>query len=225
MDLSALSKNVIDEITEIVFGIPIENPKPCDVIFIFGGSHPGLWQKVAEACFAGLGKAIVVTGGYKPTAKKHFTWIDDIKTPESHVIKRELIRLGVPEKLIYCEDKSTNSLENVIFAKDVFDFSRVSSVLLVCKCYGVGRQCRTFKQNIGKPMEIIPYPFNAIVGNNTYLVTRENWMHDGESRYFILTEAAKIYAYGNKGDLEPVLDISDELELLLMQYAHEKGLV
>ena len=48
-----LSRLAIDEITKIIFDQPIAI-KPCDIIFIFGGSHPGLWENGAKAFFKGL---------------------------------------------------------------------------------------------------------------------------------------------------------------------------
>ncbi len=206
------------EITRIVFGIPLELPKPCDMIFIFGGSHPGLWEKASEAYFTGLGKTIITTGGFRVDAKRHYTWKEAVGTPEGQVIKRELIRLGVPENRIFCEDRSINSLENVLFAKEIYDFRDVSSALLVCKSYGAGRQVRTFRQNIGKQMEIIPYPFNTTIGNNKTIITSGNWMNFEESRNYIFTEAVKIYTYGIKGDLQPLTNISEETASWLRKY-------
>ncbi len=218
MDFPSLSLTLASEITRIVFGIPLKSPEPCDVIFIFGGSHPGLWERAAEVYFAGLGKVIIATGGFRLDAKRHFTWKENIGMPEGRVITRELIRLGVPENRIVSENRSTNSLENVLFAKEIYDFSNVSRALLVCKSYGVGRQSRTFQKNIGKPIGIIPYPFDTVIGSNRTVINCDNWMDFEESRNFIITEAAKIYAYGIKGDLQPLTNISEENELLLRQY-------
>jgi len=106
-----LSPSLIEEITKIIFGEPVE-PKPCDLIFIFGGSHPGLWKNGAEAYFKGYGQNVVVTGGYKQDAIRHHTWMHG-QTPESEVIGRELIQLGVPEEIIYTKTWSTNTCENV----------------------------------------------------------------------------------------------------------------
>lgn len=114
VDPPFLSPSLIEEITNITFGEPVD-PKPCDIIFIFGGSHPGLWEKGAEAYFNGFGKVIVATGGTKPDPLRHHSWADK-KTPESEVIRWELVRLGVPQKNIYLETQSTNTYENVRFA-------------------------------------------------------------------------------------------------------------
>jgi hypothetical protein len=62
VDPPPLSPSLIDEITYIHFGEPIP-VEPCDIIFVFGGSHPGLWEKSAEAFFDNLGQDIIVTGG------------------------------------------------------------------------------------------------------------------------------------------------------------------
>lgn len=129
---------LIQEITTIVFDYPSPPIQPSDVIFIFGGSHPGLWQTAAEAYHKGLGRDIVITGGRKPGVQHHYTWVDG-DTPEAQVILRELVKLSVPESIIFYEDKSTNSLDNVLFAKEIYDFSRVRRILVVCKNYGVGR--------------------------------------------------------------------------------------
>jgi uncharacterized SAM-binding protein YcdF (DUF218 family) len=215
-----LTPDLIQEITDVVFGIPNQSIQPCDIIFVFGGSHPGLWQTAAQAYHDGLGKAIIVTGGHKPGVQPHFTWADGVM-PESHVIRRELIKLSVPENVIFYEDKSTNTLENVRFAQAVYDFSKIASILVVCKNYGVGRQCRTLKQQIAKPIKVIPYPFDTEAGWNGPFITRHTWMNYEESKAFIFTQLVKIYHYGKLGHLEPIEQISSTLEELVKRHANE----
>jgi uncharacterized SAM-binding protein YcdF (DUF218 family) len=99
-----LTPGLIREITEIVFGFTSPPIQPCDIIFVFGGSHPGLWQTTAQAYHQGLGKAIIVTGGHKPGVQPHHTWMEG-DMPEAHVLRRELIKLSIPEEVIICEDK------------------------------------------------------------------------------------------------------------------------
>jgi uncharacterized SAM-binding protein YcdF (DUF218 family) len=211
---SSLPPEIISEITEIVFGPAVVSPEPCDTIFIFGGSHPGLWQKAAEAYQAGLGKVILATGGHKPGVQYHSMRTDGT-TPESHVIRRELIRLHVPEEIIYVEDQSTNSLENVLFAQKVFDFAKLTSILVICKCYGAGRQCRTLKKHIDPSIKVIPYPFDTNIGSHGPFITRFTWMNDEESRAFVFRQAVKIVAYGRLGHLHPVEHMSSHLAELI----------
>lgn len=215
-----LTTNIIDEITEIVFGFPSPPVQPCDIIFVFGGSHPGLWQTAAQAFHNDLGKMIIVTGGHKPGVLPHRTWTDG-DTPESHVIRRELIKLSVPDKDIVCEDKSTNTQENVLNAQTVYDFSKVTSILAVCKNYGVGRQCRTLKRQLAKTVTIIPYPFDTEAGNSP-IITRSTWMNYEDSSSMILRQVIKIVQYGKSGYLEPVNQISPAIEQLISKLAFER---
>ena len=146
VDPPALSPALISEITQIIFGEP-KIAQPCDIIFIFGGSHPGLWENGALAYGRDLGQDIIVTGGYKSTALRHSSWKDGQKA-ESEVIQRELIKLGVPDESIFLETKSTNTFENVRYALEVYNFETVSSILAICKSYGVGRQVRTLQAQV-----------------------------------------------------------------------------
>lgn len=205
----SLSAALIDEITEIVFGSP-GPARPCDLIFIFGGSHPGLWVAGAEAYHAGLGPKILATGGYKATAVRHHTWQHGAR-PEAWVIRDELIARGVPEQQIIVEDRSTNSLENVLFAQELVDFTTLTSILVVCRAHGVGRQCRTLRRHIDPAITICAYPFATNVGREGAPITRENWMTMEDSLGGIFSNFLKIIKYGRKGDIEPFTHISDEL--------------
>jgi uncharacterized SAM-binding protein YcdF (DUF218 family) len=211
--LDDLSPALIDEITEIVFGPQTKAPEPCDIIFVFGGSHPGLWEKASEAYFAGLGKDILVTGGYRPTAQRHPSWRYGT-TPEAHVIRRKLIELGVPQEIISFEDRSTNTLENVLFGMQAYDFSRINSILAVCKCYAVGRQCRTLQEHLAPDVKVIPYAFDTTIGSTDVFVTRETWINNKVSRVFILTQLVKIIYYGRQGHLKQVENLSQGLSIL-----------
>lgn len=215
--LANLSSALIHEITAMVFDFPSPPMRPCDVIFIFGGSHPGLWQTTAAAFHKGLGRDVVVTGGHKPGVHPHPAWVDG-DTPESHVIRRELVRLSVPEERIFFEDRSTNTLENVLFAREVYDFSAVRSILAVCKNYGVGRQCRTLSQRMGNAITVIPYPFDAEAGGSGVVVTRQTWMEHEKSRVLVLAQVGKIIRYGRLGHLLPVEHVSPGLEMMLDQF-------
>jgi len=209
VDPPRLSPALIEAITQIVFGVTT-TISPCDVIFIFGGSHPGLWEKGAEAYFKDLGRDIIATGGYNLKAYANQSKRDTVKT-ESERIRRELIRSGVPDKNIFIETRSTNSYENVRFAQEVYDFKSVSSILVVCKSYAVGRQIRTLKAQFASVVNIIPFPFDTYLGGDGRFVTKDNWMIFTETRAYIFANLLKIYSYGQKGYIVPIENLSDEL--------------
>jgi hypothetical protein len=41
----------------------------------------------------------------------------------------------------------------------------------------VGRQCRTLRQQMGKAIKVIPYPFDTEAGSNGPFITRDTWMN------------------------------------------------
>ena len=205
-----LSDALIGEITTIVFGEDTA-PQPCDLIFVFGGSHPGLWTTGAAAYHAGLGPHVLVTGGYKATAVHHHTWQHGAR-PEALVIREELLARGVQEAHITVEDRSTNSLENVLFAQEVYDFSALNSILVICRSHGVGRQTRTLRRHINPRITVHAYPFATNHGHDGVAVTRDNWMTMADSRAGVFGHVLKIIKYGRRGDIEPLTEMSPELE-------------
>lgn len=208
-EVPPLTSEQIDKITEIVF-LPQKELQPCDIIFIFGGSHPGLWETAARAYQENLGQIVIVTGGYKPGAKRHACW-EYGDRPESHVIAEKLQTLGVPADAMILEDRSTNTLENVLFAQEVYDFSKVRRILMICKSFASGRQCRTLQKHLPSHITCLPYAFDTRSGDGP-LITATTWMNDPQTRSLIFGEYLRIIAYGKKGDIEPLREPIQGLE-------------
>jgi len=109
----------ISFLTKSVFGKIIE-PQSCDVLFVFSGTHPGHWEKAIEAYQKGYVRRIIVTGGRSLTGTPHPDWNGHT---EAEVIIQHLLAAGIPEEAIKSESSSSNTLENVLFAKEIFDFN------------------------------------------------------------------------------------------------------
>ncbi|MDF2958516.1 MAG: hypothetical protein K0S39_251 [Paenibacillus sp.] len=192
-DLTAIQ---IARLTEIVFLDP--KVVPCDAIFVFGGTHPGHWEATIEAYREGLGQKIIVTGGVSPTGVKHEAWQDE-QMPEARVIVNHLIEAGIPKGSIVYENRSRNTLENVLFAKEVFDFNSIASLLFVCKSHGAGRQYRTLAKYLPLEIRYIPYGFDAVYEGEA--INRHNWMHSSKGRSRVYGEYVRICYYGDRGDI------------------------
>jgi uncharacterized SAM-binding protein YcdF (DUF218 family) len=192
-----LSKEQIEWLTEVVF-FSDEKPELCDAVFVFGGTHPGHWEKAIEAYHTGLGSVFIVTGGVSPTGNKHSAWKDG-DTSESIVIKRKMIEAGVPESYIYYEDTSCNSAENVTHALKVFDFTKVKSLLVVSKEHGAGRQIRTLQKYLPKGIRFIPFGFPAVYSGEG--LRRDNWHLTQEGRARVWGEYLRICIYGDRGHI------------------------
>ncbi|MGN7358117.1 YdcF family protein [Paenibacillus sp. SAF-054] len=203
-----ITKHQIERLTEITFSEYIE-PTRCDAIFIFAGTHPGHWEKAIEAYRSGFGQHLIVTGGVSPTGVKHPEWPDP-NTPEADVIISELLKAGISKDNITFENRSGNTLENVLFSKEVFDFTTVSSMLVVCKNHAAGRQVRTLKQNIDCSISYIPFGFDTIYNNDVF--SRANWMNSTKGRSRVWGEFLRINYLGAIGHVLPLVEKIEGLE-------------
>jgi uncharacterized SAM-binding protein YcdF (DUF218 family) len=210
-----ISQQLKTEITDIVFGAETELARsPCDVMFIFGGSHPGIWQTAAAAYHRGIGETIVAAGGINREPERHPSWVYG-QTPEAVVIRDRLVELGVPRQRIVTEEKSGNSLENVLFALKVFDFGRVGSVAAVCRGYVAGRQCRTLRQNLPRAVRVFACPFPTTLPGDHTPLTRDNWTEQVEGVSRVMGELLKIHRYSQRGHVQPLHRMSAELRAVL----------
>ncbi|MBM6616334.1 YdcF family protein [Bacillus suaedaesalsae] len=185
------SDDQIRELTDIVF-LEEKLPSPCDVIFVFGGTHSGHWEKAIEAYFNGLGNKLIVTGGFNPKVKLY----------ESREIVKYLVEAGIPKRDIVFEDKSSNTLENVLFAKEVFNFGAINTVLFICKSYAAGSQYRTLVQHLPGHLEFVNFSFDAKFNGTT--VARDNWFNSETGRKRVWGQYLRIIEYGKKGDILPL---------------------
>ncbi|MGT2911656.1 YdcF family protein [Streptococcus cameli] len=204
-EVPELTQEEIEFLTAVTFGEK-EDARPCDALFVFGGTHSGHWEKAIEAYQKGLAKRIILTGGISPTGTPNPKWIHNNR-PEAEVMKDYLLAAGIPEDQIVYENRSTNTLENVLFAKEVFDFDSIESVLFVCKSHVVGRQGRTLAKHLPTHLNYVPYPFDATYKGIS--LSRENWMETELGRSRIWGEYLRILHYGKLGHL---LELDEERE-------------
>lgn len=201
-------------LTEIVF-LPETVPQPADALFVFGGTHPRQWQTALEAYRRGLGGVLVVTGGHDPGGGQHPCWRYGDE-PQAHVIARHLVEGGVPRSAVLVEDRSTNTLENVLFARNVFDFSRVASLVFIGKSHAAGRQYRTLRRHLPGLVHCWPFTFNA--EHQGAVIGRHNWMRTDVGRRRVWGEYVRILVYGRRGDIEPLTQPIEDLDPYVAPY-------
>ncbi|MDR7857855.1 YdcF family protein [Tissierella sp.] len=204
-----LTDNQIEEITEITFGEE-EGLNSSDVIFVFGSTHPPTYQNAFEAYNKGLGKEIIISGGSSGSKDKHKDWIYGDKA-EARVIYEKLASLGVPEQKMFLEEKSKNSRENILFAKEIYDFSKVNSLIFISKNYAAGRQCRTLKKYLPKAIKISSYTYNTYFDDGSTF-NRHDWMKHERSKSLVFGEYLRIVYYGKRGDIEELNYIDQGLK-------------
>jgi len=190
-------------LTELVFG-PVSRPQPADVGFVFGGVHPGLWQTPISLYQSGIVRRFILTGNSDGSGLRHPGWTHSADTPESHAIAEHLVDAGIPESSLIIEDRSTNSLENVLFAMDKIDFSQFTSVLAITKSYATGRQLRTLTRYLPQDTAVFSVSFPAEgynLGPGT--IDRENWTETEPRVRLVLGAYRRIMKYGLLGHIVP----------------------
>ncbi len=197
-EVPILTPETITFLTEVVFGAERE-PEVCELGFIFSSTHPLHWDKALEAYQKGWVHQFLVTGGRSKTGQTHPDWQGGNKS-EAEVIIAHLKGAGIPEHAILHENQSSNSLENVLFAKRIFDFSKVRKVMVICKSHVAGRQIRTLAQHIPDSVELIPYTFDTAYQGQ--VIRRSDWMNSDIGRRRVWGEYLRIVHYGQLGHLK-----------------------
>jgi len=192
----SLTAGQIAIMTEAVFLPEVADKPKCDVMFVFSGTHPGHWETAIAAYRDGLAPLVLVTGGtVKPEE-------DRPGLSEAEVIAQHLLEAGVPREAMLLETRSRNSLENVLFAKDVFDFTTVRSVLFVCKSHAAGRQCRTLRKHLPPGIAFVPAAFDTLYKG--VRINRHTWADTEIGRSRVYGEYLRLLRYGDRGDIEPL---------------------
>lgn len=157
------------------------------LFFVFGGSHPGLWEKSYEAY------------------NKGFWNYGDMA--EADVIANNLIKLGVPERDILIEDKSIHSLENILFGMKKINLQNKKGFYLFVRVMFLEDSIEQW-ENIPDDIELIPYVFNTNI-SGTEIITKDNWFENEKSKALVFGEYLRIICYGNFGHLVSIEDPID----------------
>lgn len=106
----------------------------------------------------GIIKNILVSGGNGKTDDNHFR--------EGAWVKGELKTFGVPDSVIFVEDKSNNTQENALNAKQILNTQNLKPpYMLITSAYHVPRAALIF-QKAGVP--VVPFPCNYTAGRGSF---------------------------------------------------------
>ena len=195
----ALTDEQIAIMTEAVFLEEACVRTRCDVMFVFSGTHPGHWVTAIAAYKDGLAPRIIVTGGSgKPDGR------EPAGRSEAEAIAQHLLEACIPREAMLLETRSRNSPENVLFAKELFDFAAISSVLFVCKSHAAGRQYRTLKKHLPSGTTYIPATFDTVY--HGIRIDRRTWADTETGRSRVYGEYLRLLRYGQRGDIERLED-------------------
>jgi uncharacterized SAM-binding protein YcdF (DUF218 family) len=101
---------------------------------------------------------ILINGGNAKTDNKNFR--------EAVWVKGELIAMGVPDSVIFVEDRSNNTFDNAIHAKQILDSVQLKPpFLLITSAHHIPRASLLFN-NAG--VATVPFPCNYIAGRGNF---------------------------------------------------------
>jgi vancomycin permeability regulator SanA len=166
-----------------------DQPEVVDLIFVFGGiSMPKVWQKTLELYEKGFAKKIYIAGGVGEKSKA-----DKIETSEAETIKAFLVERGVPNEAVVTETESTNTLENILNAKEILQPAK--KLIAISKPFHMRRTLATFAKH---------YPQLTVLCCPPELEYEK--LNDDERKYYferMRGEIDRLVAYAKKGDIAP----------------------
>ncbi len=176
-----------DKITNYIF--LDEKPEKADLALVFGTRHREAIEKTYELYRAGFIDKILISGGKNRVTGEN----------EAEEMSKKLIMLGVNFEDIVLENKSVNSLENVLFSKKIIDekigFKLIKKIIAITKNYHSRRALMTIKKYFPDYIKIIPITYQ--VGG----LTKENWSDSATGKEKVIGEFEKIKIYLEKGDI------------------------
>lgn len=102
------------------------------------------------------GLPVYATGG---------TVLSDATEPEGAVMRRWLIRLNVPERMVFAESASSNTWENATYMRTMLAAQGIDRVVLVTSAWHMPRAVWCFA---GQGFEVLPAPADYLGGRHAY---------------------------------------------------------
>lgn len=177
----------IQKITDYMF--LDSEPHMADLAIIFGTRH-----KEPIDVFLNLYKKKIVTKVLIAGGTNRMTGSN-----EAEGIAKTLKQRGVNSGDILLENKSTNSLENVVFSKEVIDdkigLKNITDIIYITKHYHAKRALLTLKKYFPQHINFHPMIYSL------YNFDKTNWHESEMGKKKILGEYEKIKKYQEKGDI------------------------
>ena len=103
-------------------------------------------------------KHILISGGNGKENEKSFR--------EAAWVRGELVSVGIPDSVIFTEDKSNNTKENAIYSKQILDSLHLTPpYLLITSAFHMPRAALVFKK---AGVDVVPFPCNYSIGRGSF---------------------------------------------------------
>jgi len=150
--------------------------------------------RAAQLYHQGMIKKIITTGGVR------FADSDEPLT-ESQYARKILIARGVPPKAIYVENKSTNTRENVVFARRLIKRAEGTVRHETILCMGMNHATSRFLMTMAKNW---PQAIASFIGFDRFDLPKDEWHTCENITTLLKQDHQKWPEYRNYGHIKPV---------------------
>lgn len=186
-----MDKSEVEKLAKIIWDYHHMNHKlkKADVIIVMGSSDIQVAVRAAEVFKEGWAPVVITTGGFGRISKKKWN------KPEAEVFAEIMTKYGVPQEKILIENQSSNTSENIEFAKKILDKKglKAKKVILIHKPYGERRAYATFKKVWPGPKVLVTSPQLSFEKYKREGVSREEMIH------ILVGDLQRIKEYSKKG--------------------------
>jgi len=180
----------------------IENPpRKSDVIFVFGSTKHYVAKYAAKLYLEKFAPYILISGHKSERCNNLYA-----KT-EADFMKKEIIKLKIPEEKIIIEENATNTLENVIFGiQTLVDQNiKINSAILVAKPFHLKRCFATFKKQFPQVELCCSCPKMTFTEYLSYEMTKNEKSKNNKTKNEVIkrtvAELDRLKIYAEKGDI------------------------
>jgi len=184
-----LTNEIIDS---LLFNGLDDNGEKADCIIVLGSISATKYRVpvAVNAFFAGRAKKIMMCGG-------KIRQLSNEEASEAVLMRKKALELGVLESDIIIEDKSLNTVENILCAlvelQRTMWLNNVNRILLVTTSFHMRRSLNIAKYLFPAHIEVFPCPADDTT------TRRDNWMNTSEGIERAKTEAMNIVRFVNNG--------------------------
>ena len=166
---------IISDISDYIF--VADTPKKVDAIFLPGGSYPELPEYAAQLYHKGYTRFLVPSGGisikrdkWQGVSSKADIYTGNYNS-DCEFFADVLIRNGVNEEAIICENQSQHTRDNAFLSRKVVDEMEleIKTAMIVSKAFHA-RRCLMLYQMAFPDVEFIVCPVHC------YNITKNNWL-------------------------------------------------
>lgn len=200
-----MDAELISALTSLCF--QEESLEPTDLLFVFGSNvqHREIADIISYMLNAGLVNQVLITGGVANYSGSFYK-----KEAESELIKSFIPLEKYANKRIYTENKSKNTLENIIEAQKIFSFKNIRSMTFLSHSYASTRASLCLKRFFPSIMlHCIPLPLPS--DYLKYPISRQMWSKTDYGRGLVWGEYLRLQTYGQRGDF-PIAEIRESLD-------------